>query len=76
MIQVADLKKLCKENGLKSSGNKSELIARLQGGSTSDIENDAFNDSSQEDDDAALDEEQVDAEEDALLVRLLMLTFG
>merc|ERR1712241_1506370 len=66
-MKVADLKKLCKENGLKSSGNKSELIARLQGGSTSDIENDGFNDSAQEEDDVALDEEHVDAEEDALL---------
>merc|ERR1712004_648944 len=69
-MKVADLKKLCKDNGLKSSGNKGELIARLQGGSTgstSDIENDAFNDSAQEDDDVALDEEHVDAEDDALL---------
>jgi len=29
-MKVADLKKLCKEHGLKTSGNKNELLARLQ----------------------------------------------
>merc|ERR1712004_290098 len=61
-MKVADLKKLCKDNGLKSSGNKGELIARLQGGSTgstSDIENDAFNDSAQAEDDALLDDDDL-----------------